>query len=131
MGSALDMARHNVADRAALLQRGVQRIDRSTGNTEGDNDTLLLEDTHCGIDRSHLRHFEPRLTNGWPGAIIVADVRDLNETEFVSRDVEWSAKNDDRSDGWLGRAVKPWDSWALAIATRLMALPLVNHRQPA
>jgi hypothetical protein len=61
----------------------------------------------------------------------VADVRDLNGTEFVSRDVEWSAKNDDRSNGWSGRAVKPWDSRALSIAMTLMALPLVNHRQPA
>ncbi|MEY9725818.1 hypothetical protein ABIA07_001719 [Bradyrhizobium yuanmingense] len=58
--SALDMARQDVADRAALLQRRVKRIDRSAGNTEGRRDAFLLQDTHGRIDSSHLRHIGPR-----------------------------------------------------------------------
>jgi hypothetical protein len=62
------MTRQNVPDRAALLQRGVQRIDRGTGNAEGDSPcraSLCLLDT-----------------------MIAGTTGDLNEAEFVSRDVE-------------------------------------------
>jgi hypothetical protein len=44
--------------------------------------------------------------------MITAMTRDLNEAEFVSRDVEWSAKKCVGSVGWIGRAVKPWDRGA-------------------
>ena len=79
------MARQNVADRAALLQRGVQRIDRSAGNAEGDGDAFLFQDPYGRIDRSHLRHVAPRCLLDM---MITAMTDDLNEAEFVSRDVE-------------------------------------------
>ena len=59
--SAFDMARKDVIDRSALLQRRIQRIDRSAGNPERAGDTFLLENTHCRIDCSHLRHVTPRM----------------------------------------------------------------------
>jgi hypothetical protein len=54
--------RQDVADRAALLQRRVKRVDRRSGNSEGDGDAFLFQYPYGRIDRSHLRHFEPRLT---------------------------------------------------------------------
>jgi hypothetical protein len=62
VGSAFDMAGQDMADRAAPLERGIERIDRSTGDAEGATDAFLLQDTYRGIDRSHIRHFAPRLT---------------------------------------------------------------------
>ncbi|MFK4514198.1 hypothetical protein ABIF20_001563 [Bradyrhizobium japonicum] len=62
MRGALDMARENVADRPALLQRRVQRIDRGPGNAEGSRDALFLQNSHGSIDGSHLRHIGPRLS---------------------------------------------------------------------
>jgi hypothetical protein len=61
MRSALDMARQDMADRAAPFQRGIQRVDRGTRHAEGGHHALFFEDTHRGIDRSHLRHFETSL----------------------------------------------------------------------
>lgn len=58
----LDMARQDMADRAALLQRRVKRIDRGPGNAEGSRDALLLQNSHGSIDGSHLRHIGPRLS---------------------------------------------------------------------
>jgi hypothetical protein len=45
-----------------------------------------LEDTHCGIDRSHLRHFLTSLI--LPAAMITATACDLNDVQFISHDVE-------------------------------------------
>ena len=67
---ALDVARQNVVDRAALLQGGIQRIDRGAGNTEGANNAFLFQNTHGSIDCSHLRHFTFPLISS--GAIITA-----------------------------------------------------------
>ncbi len=61
VGCALDMTRQDVPDRAAQLQRGVQRIDRSSRHAEGAGDALFFQDPHRGIDCSHLRHLAPRL----------------------------------------------------------------------
>jgi len=47
-------------DRTARLERGIERIDRRAGNAEGAGDAFLFQNTHCGIDRSHLGHFAPR-----------------------------------------------------------------------
>jgi hypothetical protein len=38
--------------------------------------------------------------------MITATSGDLNEVEFVSRDVAWSRKNDAGSDGWSDCGVK-------------------------
>jgi hypothetical protein len=40
--------------------------------------------------------------------MITTKAGDLNEVEFVSRDVAWLEKNDAESGGWDGRAVKRW-----------------------
>ena len=98
---ALDVARQDVADRAAPLQRGIKRIDRGAGNAEGGHDAFLFQDTHRRIDCPHLRHFAPRLTvllwrdhHGCHLAISTT-------IEFVSRDVEWMGKSTvDQVVGW-------------------------------
>ena len=61
MRGALDVARQNMGDRAALLQRRIQRIDRGAGNTEGANNAFFFQDPHGRIDCSHLRHFHTLL----------------------------------------------------------------------
>jgi hypothetical protein len=61
MRRTLDMARENMGDRAALLQRRIQGIDCSTGNTEGANNTFLFQNTHGRVDCSHLCHFHTLL----------------------------------------------------------------------
>jgi hypothetical protein len=40
--------------------------------------------------------------------MITATTDDLNEAEFVSRDVERSAKKHVGSVGWIGHTVKQW-----------------------
>ncbi|MGY3080986.1 hypothetical protein ACVWZZ_007394 [Bradyrhizobium sp. LM6.10] len=56
----LDMPRQDMADRTALLQRRVERIDRGPGNAEGSRDAFLLQNSHGSIDGSHFRHIGPR-----------------------------------------------------------------------
>jgi glyoxylate carboligase len=51
------VAREDMADRAACLERRIKRIDRRTGNAEGAGDALVFQNTDRGIDRTHLRHF--------------------------------------------------------------------------
>jgi hypothetical protein len=41
--------------------------------------------------------------------MITGTTDDLNEAEFVSRDVERSMKKHVGSVGWIGHAVKRWD----------------------
>ena len=55
------------------------------GNAEGDGHAFLFQDPYGRIDRSHLRHVAPRCLLGM---MITATTDDLNEAEFVSRDVE-------------------------------------------
>src|SRR3954466_1329164 len=69
MGGAFDMARQDMIDAPPRLQRGVQRIDRGAGNTEGDGDALLLQNAHGSIDSSHLRHVTASLHHvRWQGS---------------------------------------------------------------
>ena len=82
------MARQDVADRTAPLQRGVQRIDRGAGNAEGDAHALLFQDPHGRIDCSHLRHVAPRLKVLALAAIFAMARGDLNVADFISRGVE-------------------------------------------
>lgn len=53
------MTRQDVSDGAALLQRRIERIDRSAWNPESANNAFLLQDTHSSIDCPHSRHFAP------------------------------------------------------------------------
>ena len=63
-----------------------KRIDRRTGNAEGNGHAFLFQDPYRRIDCSHLRHVDPRCV--LLGTIITGMTDDLNEVEFVSRDVE-------------------------------------------
>jgi hypothetical protein len=87
MRCALDVARQDVVDRTALLQSGIQRIDRGARNAERANNAFLFQNTHSSIDCSHFSHFTPGHLF-WSRSIIRAKTANLNENEFVSRDVE-------------------------------------------
>ena len=91
MRGALDMARQDMADRAALLQRRVKRIDRSPGNAEGGRDAFLLQNTHGCIDSSHLRHIGPRSVTSASEIIRWARC-DLNEIDFIFHDAAAAEK---------------------------------------
>ena len=80
---AFDVARQNMIDRSALLQRRIQRIDRSARHAERADDAFLFQNAHCCIDCPHLRHVSLR-SYGF-GAIIRARVGVLNATEFIFR----------------------------------------------
>ena len=54
--SALDMARQDMADRASLAQRRVERIDRGAWHAESDRHALPLEHQHRRVHRLHLGH---------------------------------------------------------------------------
>ena len=56
VGSALDVARQDVADRAALAQRGVEGIDRSAGHAESNRHAFPLQHHDRRVHRLHLRH---------------------------------------------------------------------------
>ena len=58
MRCAFDVARQNVVDRAALLQRRVKRVDRRTRHAEGADNSFFLQNPHRCIDRSHLGHWK-------------------------------------------------------------------------
>ncbi len=80
---AFDMTRQDVIDRTTLLQRGIQRVDRSAGNTERTDDAFFFQNAHRCIDCSHLRHVALR-SNRF-GAIIIGRKSVLNAADFVFR----------------------------------------------
>jgi hypothetical protein len=94
------MTRQDVADRAALLQRGVQRIDRRARHAKGDRYPFLFEDSYGCIDRPHLRHVAPRSTLLALAAIFAAARCDLNAGDFISRGVEGIGERDEKSTGY-------------------------------
>ena len=52
----LDMARQDVAHRAARLQRRVERVDRRARHAEGAGNAFLFENENGGIDCAHPGH---------------------------------------------------------------------------
>src|SRR4051795_3743646 len=80
------MPRQDMADRAALLQRRVKRIDRRPGNAKSSRDTFLLQNSHGSIDGSHLRHIGPRLSCIGSSEIIRPARAALNEIDFIFHD---------------------------------------------
>ena len=56
VGSALDMAAEDVADRPPLRQSRVERVDRRPRHAEGGGHALLLEHENGGLDRGHPGH---------------------------------------------------------------------------
>ena len=50
------MARQDVTDAVARLQRGIERVDRGARNAKGLLDALQLQDQHGGFGSGHLRH---------------------------------------------------------------------------
>jgi hypothetical protein len=73
VGGAFDMARQDVADGAARLHGGIERVDGSTRNAEGDGNSLALEHAHGGIDGSHSGHVS--LPGGSVAGVYAAYVR--------------------------------------------------------
>ena len=87
---ALDVAREDVRNAAARLQRRVQRIDRGAGNAERVGDTFPFEHVHGGIDRSHLGHglFPPgvrRLAGGMTSILSLRERADKGADPPVIR----------------------------------------------
>ena len=59
MRSAFDMTGEDMTDRAARLERGVKRIDRSAGNAEGAGHAFFFEHANRGFDCFHPGHMRP------------------------------------------------------------------------
>jgi hypothetical protein len=55
------------------------------------------------------------------GVMITATTSDLNEVEFVSRDVERSGKKHVGSVGWIGCTMKQGDCWGVKRSAQSIA----------